>query len=125
MAKLLALALVPGLLLFGCAATQTPAPKEQVQAQAGACQTTTPAAMRERFQQNGIKLKADLEGEPLDALKEFLSPHVDKPIPAEVDRALIFEREGVALIVWFANDCAVGHAVGPWDAIKGFMGTPI
>jgi hypothetical protein len=124
MSKWLGLALVPAR-LFGCAAAQAPAPKERVQAQAGACRTASPAAMRAQFQQNGIKLRADLEGEPLDALKEALNPHLATLVPAEVDRALIFEREDVALIVWFAKDCAVDHAVGPWPMVRALMETPI
>lgn len=120
MGKLLALALVPGLLLFGCAASKE-APKEQAQAQAQAQECLSAAALREGMAQSGAELKADLEGEIFDAFIEWLTPHLNNPLPAGFNRAMIFEKEGKAVIVLLKQDCVAGHMVGPWEPIKAFL----
>jgi hypothetical protein len=106
-------------LLFGCAASPAPEPKEQVQAQAQQCLTVQ--ALKEGMAQSGVAQKADLEGEPFDAFIEWLTPHLNTPIPAGLDRVLIFEQEGVALIVLMKEGCAAGHMTGPWEPIKAFL----
>jgi hypothetical protein len=107
-------------LLFGCAASPAPAPKEE-QTQAEPAQCLTSEALRQGMAQSGVAQKADLEGEPFDAFIEWLTPHLNTPIPAGLDRVLIFEQEGVALIVLMKEGCVAGHMTGPWEPIKAFL----
>lgn len=123
MRQLFGAALVAAL-LFGCAAT--PQPRETAQAPSvETCQGPTAAGLREELPKAGIKLVADLEGEPFDRLKAFLAPHMPEPIPGNVDRAMIFQKGDAGLVVFLAGDCAIGHAAGPWKVFEQFLGTPI
>ena len=117
-------------LLFGCAATgvaQKEAQKE-AQAQPAGCQTTSSKALKEEMLANKIHVVADLEGEPLDALKKWLEPYTQKrPVPQEADRAVIFlnPEKTLAMITWFKGDCLLAYNMGPWQPLKEFLGVPI
>lgn len=125
MRRLLGLALVPAL-LFGCAAKDIQPTQPKEVAQAEACSTVTATALRENMaKEAAVEFKADLEGEPFEEFVNWISPHLSNPIPAGVDRVMIFEKEGVALVVWLKQGCAVAHLVGPWAPIKQFLGVPI
>ena len=119
MFRLLGAAAVAALLLFGCAASERVAPKPT------ACATATAAELKQKLPEGGLKLRADLEGEPFDALVKWITPFLPKPITVERDRALVFEKEGVGLIVWMKGDCAVGHSVGPWAPLQKQLGLPV
>jgi hypothetical protein len=125
MSKLLGLAL--GLaLLFGCAAT-TPV-SELSPKTAEVCPTTDTASLKQEMAANKIRLMADLEGEPLDALKMWLEPFTaKKPVPSESDRVLIFlnEEKTLAMLTWFKGDCLLAYNMGPWRPLQEFLGQPI
>jgi hypothetical protein len=124
------LAIVAGLLLFGCAAT-TPPPVNTAQAQPQAespagCSTVSAQDLIANMQKSEVRLKADLEGEPLAALVKFLTDKVeDISMPQRAERAMVFERDGAVLIVWLKDNCALGHTIGPWSAVKEFLGEPV
>lgn len=122
------LAVLGLVLLFGCAATTTPVAQKEAQTEAVGCQTTDSASLKTEMEANGVKLIADLEGEPFDALVEWLSPHLTKkPIPPNADRALIFlnSEKTLAMITWFDDNCLLAYNMGPWRPIADFLGTPI
>jgi hypothetical protein len=46
-------------------------------------------------------------------------------MPQRAERALLFEKDGAVLIVWLKDDCSLGHTIGPWSAVKEFLGEPV
>ena len=125
----LALGLV---LLFGCAAKEIPDEAYQKLGkdlnQLSSCQTTDTASLKQEMEASGVKLVADLEGEPFDALVKWISPYLTKkPVPANADRALIFlnSEKTLAMITWFDDNCLLAYNMGPWRPLSEFLGTPI
>jgi hypothetical protein len=127
------LAIVAGLLLFGCAASPpvngdknlTAQVQPQVESPAG-CSTVSAQDLIANMQKSEVRLKADLEGEPLAALVKFLTDKVeDISMPQRAERAMVFEKDGAVLIVWLKDNCALGHTIGPWSAVKEFLGEPV
>ena len=113
-----------GLLLFGCASDirKVNGP-ESVDNRP--CATATAEALRQKLPESGLKLRADLEGEPFDAFVKWITPFLQRPIPVHTDRALVFEKDGIGLVVWLMDGCAVGHAMGPWEPIQKQLGLPV
>ena len=113
-------------LLFGCAAAG-PAPVAQKEQPVG-CQTTDSASLKQEMLANKVRVVADLEGEPLDALKKWLEPYTQKrPVPAGADRAVIFlnPEKTLAMITWFKGDCLLAYNMGPWQPLSDFLGVSI
>jgi hypothetical protein len=128
MSKLAGLAIALALLLFGCAAANPDRNSAQVAENSQACNTTDTASLKQEMAANKIGLVADLEGEPLDALKKWLEPFTQKkPVPAESDRVLIFlnETKTMAMLTWFKGDCLLAYNMGPWRPLSEFLGQPI
>jgi hypothetical protein len=128
MSKLLGLAL--GLaLLFGCAAANPDRNSAQVAENGQACKTTDSASLRTEMEASGVKVVADLEGEPFDALVKWITPYTTKkPVPANAARAIIFlnSEKTLAMITWFdAGNCLLAYNMGPWRPLSEFLGTPI
>ena len=127
MSKLLGLVL--GLaLLFGCAAANPVGTSARVAENTQTCKTTDSASLKTEMEASGVKLVADLEGEPFDALVAWLSPYLQKkPVPANADRAIIFlnSEKTLAMITWFGGNCLLAYNMGPWRPLQEFLGTPI
>ena len=128
MSKLAGLAVTLALLLFGCAATTAPVAQKEAQTEAVGCQTTDSASLKAEMEASGVRVVADLEGEPFDALVKWITPYTTKkPVPANADRAIIFlnEDKTLAMITWFDDNCLLAYNMGPWRPLQEFLGTPI
>jgi hypothetical protein len=127
MSKLLGLVL--GLaLLSGCAAANPAGTSAKVAENVQTCKTTDSASLKTEIEASGVKLVADLEGEPFDALIKWITPYTTKePVPANADRALIFlnSETTLAMIAWFDDNCLLAYNMGPWRPLQEFLGTPI
>jgi hypothetical protein len=90
-----------GLVLWAC-----------VQAPEQGCKLTVDKLILE-MRQSGIEPEKNLKGQTAVDLRNLLVS-LGTTVPANVDEALIFEKEDQAVIAFFSRGCLVGNISGPW-----------
>ena len=70
------------------------------------------------LRQSGIEPEKNLKGQTAVDLRNLVVS-LGTMVPANVDEALIFEKEDQAVIAFFSRGCLVGNITGPWTLPLG------
>lgn len=112
-----------GLTLLFLAACSTPAQVAQTEP---AQNCVSAEQVKANMLQHGVTLRTIIKDPALiKKFNEYAAPHMDTPPPEDATTLYFFQKEEVALVVWFKDGCALAHIVAPWNVIHSFLGPEV